>query len=127
VSGGFTLFTVRVASMCGFHENRANTLLMTNDGKLAGAVQEPILGREAKRDTLLELRERLGLAPDSTMAIGDGANDLDMIHEAGLGVAYHAKPVVAEAARVRIDHGDLTAMLYMQGFSGEEFLERVST
>jgi phosphoserine phosphatase len=127
VSGGFTLFTGRVASMCGFHENRANTLLMTNDGKLAGAVAEPILGREAKRDTLLELRERLGLAPDSTMAIGDGANDLDMIHEAGLGVAYRAKPVVAEAARARIDHGDLTAMLYMQGFSGEEFLERVST
>jgi phosphoserine phosphatase len=127
VSGGFTLFTGRVAAMCGFHENRANILLMAGDGTLAGAVQEPILGREAKRDTLLELREQHQLAPDATLAIGDGANDLDMIHEAGMGVAYRAKPVVAEAARARIDHGDLTALLYMQGFSGEEFLERVST
>jgi phosphoserine phosphatase len=122
VSGGFTLFTSRIAQMIGFDETRANTL-MVDDGKLAGAVAEPIFGRETKRATLIELRTRLGLAGSDTMATGDGANDLDMIAEAGLGVAYHAKPKVAEAAAARIDHGDLTALLYVQGYRAEEFSE----
>ncbi len=120
VSGGFTVFTSRIATMIGFDENRGNTLLTDGD-KLAGAVAEPILGREAKLATLTELRGRLGLAPSETLAIGDGANDLAMIEAAGLGVAYHAKPKVAEAARARIDHGDLTALLYAQGYARTDF------
>jgi phosphoserine phosphatase len=122
VSGGFTLFTDRIAAMIGFDETRANTLLL-DGGKLAGAAQEPIFGRETKRATLIELRTRLGLAKADTMVAGDGANDLDMIVEAGLGLAYHAKPMVAEAAAARIDHGDLTALLYAQGYRKEEFVE----
>ena len=121
VSGGFTLFTGRVAAMIGFDEHRGNTLIV-EDGKLAGRVDEPILGREAKLATLLELRERLGLAPHETLAAGDGANDLAMIEAAGLGVAYHAKPKVAEAAHARIDHGDLTALLYLQGYTRADFV-----
>ncbi len=121
VSGGFTLFTSRVAAMIGFNEDRGNTLII-EDGKLAGRVEEPILGREAKLATLIELRERLGLATADTLAIGDGANDLAMIEAAGLGVAYHAKPKVAEAAHARIDHGDLTALLYAQGYARDEFV-----
>ncbi len=120
VSGGFTLFTDRIAKMIGFDETRANTLTLAGD-QLAGAVDEPIFGRETKRATLIELRTRLGLSKTDTMATGDGANDLDMIAEAGLGVAYHAKPKVAEAAAARIDHGDLTALLYVQGYKREEF------
>ena len=120
VSGGFTLFTGPVAAMIGFQENRANRLLTEGDA-LAGAVAEPILGKEAKRDTLRELRGKLALAPEDVLAVGDGANDLAMLGEAGLGVAYHAKPAVAAAARVRIDHGDLTALLYLQGYRREEF------
>ena len=123
VSGGFTLFTDRIAAMIGFDEARANTLTIIDGHKLAGAVAEPIFGRDGKRAALLELRQELGLAKDETMAIGDGANDLDMIVEAGLGVAYHAKPKVAEAAAARIDHGDLTALLYVQGYRKEEFME----
>ncbi|QTL03554.1 phosphoserine phosphatase SerB [Aquabacter sp. L1I39] len=119
VSGGFTLFTGPVAAMIGFDENRAN-ILDVEDGKLTGRVVEPILGREAKTATLIELRDRLHLAPSETMAVGDGANDLGMLGEAGIGVAYHAKPKVAEAAHARIDHGDLTALLYMQGYTHEE-------
>jgi phosphoserine phosphatase len=122
VSGGFTLFTTRIAAMIGFDETRANTLTL-DAGKLAGRVDEPIFGRETKRATLIELRTRLGLSKDDTMATGDGANDLDMIAEAGLGVAFHAKPKVAEAAAARIDHGDLTALLYVQGYRDEEFAE----
>ena len=122
VSGGFTLFTSRVAAMIGFDENRGNTLIL-EDGKLAGRVEEPILGREAKLATLIELRERLGLAPSETLAAGDGANDLAMIEAAGLGVAYHAKPKVAEAAHARIDHGDLTALLYLQGYARTDFAD----
>jgi phosphoserine phosphatase len=121
VSGGFTLFTDRIAKMIGFNETRANTLTLAGD-ELAGAVDEPIFGRETKRATLMELRARLGLDKGDTMATGDGANDLDMIAEAGLGVAYHAKPKVAEAAAARIDHGDLTALLYVQGYKAEEFV-----
>ena len=122
VSGGFTLFTGPVAAMAGFDEHRGNTLIV-EDGKLAGRVQEPVLGREAKLATLIELRDRLGLAPQETLAAGDGANDLAMIEAAGLGVAYHAKPKVAEAAHARIDHGDLTALLYLQGYARADFVE----
>jgi phosphoserine phosphatase len=121
VSGGFTLFTSRIAAMIGFDEHRGNTLIV-EDGKLAGRVEEPVLGRDAKRATLIELRDRLGLAPLDTLAAGDGANDIPMIEAAGLGVAYHAKPMVAEAAHARIDHGDLTALLYLQGYAREAFV-----
>lgn len=121
VSGGFTLFTGRIAAVIGFDENRANTLVVDAAGRFSGLVREPILGREAKLSTLNELRERLRLAPEQTLAIGDGANDIPMIKAAGLGVAYHAKPAVAEAAAARIDHGDLTALLYAQGYSRPEF------
>jgi phosphoserine phosphatase len=121
VSGGFTLFTDRIAAMIGFDENRANTLTIVDGHKLAGTVAEPIFGRDAKRAALIELRQELGLPKNETMAIGDGANDLDMILEAGLGVAYHAKPAVAAAAPARIEHGDLTARLYIQGYSRDEF------
>jgi phosphoserine phosphatase len=120
VSGGFTLFTNRVGTMIGFDQNRGNTLVV-EDGKLAGRVEEPILGREAKLATLIELRDRLGLTTADALAAGDGANDLAMIEAAGLGVAYHAKPKVAEAAHARIDHGDLTALLYIQGYARADF------
>jgi phosphoserine phosphatase len=126
VSGGFTLFTGPVARMIGFHENRANILLTEADGSFAGLVAEPILGRDAKLATLLELTKKLRLNPDDTLAVGDGANDLPMIQAAGLGVAYHAKPVVAESAAARIDHGDLTALLHLQGYRREEFVEELN-
>ncbi|MBX3596882.1 MAG: phosphoserine phosphatase SerB [Rhizobiaceae bacterium] len=122
VSGGFDVFTGPIASKLGFHENRANQL-MTLDGKLAGTVREPILGREAKAIALTEISTRLGITPADAVAVGDGANDLDMIKLAGTGVALHAKPSVAEQARVRIDHGDLTALLYIQGYRQEEFAQ----
>jgi len=122
VSGGFTLFTGPISRTIGFDENRGNTLI-AEGGKFAGRVGEPILGREAKLATLIELRERLKLAPQDTLAVGDGANDLAMIEAAGLGVAYHAKPKVAAAAHARIDHGDLTALLYLQGYTRAEFVE----
>lgn len=120
VSGGFTLFTKAVAEMIGFQENRANTLLV-EDGKLTGQVAEPILGREAKLTALFDLRESFDLDNLDTLVVGDGANDLGMIEKAGLGVAYHAKPAVAAAAGARIDHGDLTALLYAQGYRRDEF------
>ena len=88
---------------------------------LVGTVAEPVLGRQAKRQTLIELRERLGLSQGETMAVGDGANDLDMLSEAGLGVAFRAKPAVAAAAHARVTHGDLTALLYLQGYRQDEF------
>jgi phosphoserine phosphatase len=119
VSGGFTLFTGPIGAMIGFHEDRSNRLIV-EDGKLAGLVEEPILGREAKLATLIELRTRFGLAAHETMAVGDGANDLAMLDEAGLGVAFRAKPAVAAAAHARIDHADLSALLYMQGYKAEE-------
>jgi phosphoserine phosphatase len=109
--------------MFGFDENRANILEIEGEA-LSGRVHEPILGREAKRVTLVELRERLGLSKNETLAVGVGANDLDMLLEAGLGVAYHAKPKVAVAAAARIDHGDLTALLYAQGYRRDEFVEQ---
>jgi phosphoserine phosphatase len=114
ISGGFTLFTSAVAKMLGFEEHRANELIV-EDGKLTGEVREPILGRAAKLATLIELRESFDLDDIDTLAVGDGANDLDMIQAAGLGVACHAKP--------RIDHGDLTALLYAQGYRRDEFVE----
>ena len=124
VSGGFTQFTSRVGAMIGFDESRANALLVDASGRFSGLVGEPILGREAKLNTLTELRERLRLSVDETLAIGDGANDIPMIEAAGLGVAFHAKPAVAAAAAARIDHGDLTALLYAQGYAREEFVAR---
>ena len=121
VSGGFTLFTGPVAARIGFDEHRSNYLIVENEA-LAGTVEEPILGREAKLATLVELRARFGLAPHETMAVGDGANDLAMLGEAGLGVAFRAKPAVAAAAHARIDHADLSALLYMQGFKQSEIM-----
>jgi phosphoserine phosphatase len=121
VSGGFTLFTTKVADMIGFQEHRANELLV-NDGKLSGEVAEPILGRAAKLATLVDLRESFDVDNIDTLVVGDGANDLAMIQAAGLGVAYHAKPAVAAAASARIDFGDLTALLYAQGFRRDEFV-----
>jgi phosphoserine phosphatase len=121
VSGGFTLFTAKVAQLIGFQEDRANALLV-EDGKLSGKVAEPILGRAAKLKTLVDLRESFDIDSIDTMVVGDGANDLAMIQNAGLGVAYHAKPAVAAAAGARIDYGDLTALLYAQGYKREEFV-----
>src|SRR3954447_11820288 len=121
ISGGFTLFTNAVAARIGFDENRANELKI-GDGKLTGEVSEPILGRAAKLATLIELRESFDMDDIDTLVVGDGANDLDMIDRAGLGVAYHAKPTVAAAAAARIDHGDLTALLYAQGYRRDEFV-----
>jgi phosphoserine phosphatase len=122
VSGGFTLFTSRIARMLGFDEHRANRLV-ARQGRLTGEVEEPILGRDAKRAALIELRDRLGLPGEAVLAVGDGANDLAMLAEAGLGVAYRAKPAVAAAAHARIEHADLTALLYFQGYRRAEFLE----
>jgi phosphoserine phosphatase len=120
VSGGFTLFTGPLSERLGFHEHRSNTLELSG-GFLTGRVVDPILGREAKLEALRELSTRFGLAPSETLAVGDGANDLAMIEAAGLGVALHAKPAVAAAAEVRIDHGDLTALLYLQGYAMGDF------
>jgi phosphoserine phosphatase len=122
VTGGFTLFTDRIGKMIGFDETRANRLKLDPDGHLSGLVEEPIFGRNAKLATLRELRAKLGLQPDDTLVAGDGANDLDMIMDAGLGVAFHAKPKVAEAAPARIERGDLTALLYAQGYRKDEFV-----
>lgn len=120
VSGGFTLFTAAVAARIGFDEHRANRLDVA-EGRLAGTVAEPILGRDAKRDRLVALREARGLDRAAVMAVGDGANDLAMLAEAGLGVAFHAKPAVAAAAAARIDHGDLEALLFIQGYARADF------
>ncbi|MEQ9519125.1 MAG: phosphoserine phosphatase SerB [Parvibaculum sp.] len=122
VSGGFTFFTARVAASVGFQSNQANTLLI-EDGSLTGKVADPILGREAKRSALHAFTRDLGLAPIDSIAVGDGANDLAMIGDAGLGVAFHAKPVVAEAAAAQINYADLTALLYIQGYRADEITE----
>jgi len=121
VSGGFDVFTGRIAARLGFHEHRANRL-MEKEGRLLGVVAEPILGRQAKADALIEIAARLKLDQREVMAVGDGANDLDMLRLAGAGVALHAKPSVAAQSRIRIDHGDLTALLYLQGYRREEFV-----
>ena len=121
VSGGFTWFTGRVAALCGFDVHRANVLL--DDGTmLLGQVGEPILDREAKLATLHELAAARALGLEDCLAVGDGANDLAMIRAAGLGVAYHAKPVVAAEARAQVRHGDLRALLFMQGYSVGELV-----
>jgi phosphoserine phosphatase len=122
ISGGFTLFTAAVAAKIGFQENRANELVV-RDGRLTGEVKEPVLGRARKLATLIELTESFDLDDIDTLVAGDGANDLGMIEAAGLGVAYHAKPAVAAAAAARIDYGDLTALLYAQGYRRDEFVE----
>src|SRR5262249_55018282 len=126
VTGGFTAFAQRIATMIGFDETRANALEIGPDNTLAGAVAEPIFGRDGKLNTLIELRQRLKLAPEQTLAVGDGANDLAMLAAAGLGAAYHAKPKVAQAAAARIDHGDLTALLYLQGYRRDQFVINAS-
>ena len=120
VSGGFTAFTSAVAATLGFDENRANTLHVA-EGKLAGTVAEPILGKEAKLHALNEITARLGITPADTLAVGDGANDLPMLLAAGTGVALHAKPTVQAQCEVRVNHGDLTALLFLQGYSRDEF------
>jgi phosphoserine phosphatase len=122
VSGGFTAFTGPVAAALGFDEHRAN-VLQVRDGRLTGTVAEPILGRAAKVQALEEVSARLGIGEDQVLAVGDGANDLGMLGRAGAGVALHAKPVVAAESALRVNHGDLTALLFLQGYARAEFVE----
>jgi len=121
VSGGFRFFTSRVREHCGFDRDLANEMEII-DGKLTGTVFDPILDRTTKVETLLAVAAERSLPLALSMAVGDGANDLEMIHAAGLGVAFHAKPVVAAEARARIDHNDLTALLYIQGYSDDDIV-----
>ena len=120
VSGGFTAFTNKVAETLGFDEHHANTLLVDGD-KLSGKVARPILGREAKVEQLEKITAKLGLSENDVIAVGDGANDLGMLGRAGTGVALHAKPAVQAECDVRVNHGDLTALLFLQGYSKDEF------
>lgn len=122
VSGGFTAFTAKVASELGFDENRANTLEIS-DGTLTGKVVRPILGREAKLEALDEITAKLGITRQDVLAVGDGMNDLLMLQNAGTGVALHGKPALQAECDVRINHGDLTALLYIQGYAKNEFAE----
>ena len=122
VSGGFTAFTKAIAEVLGFDENRAN-LLLIEDGKLGGKVAEPILGRAAKVQALEEISARLGISVADAIAVGDGANDLGMLGRAGAGVALHAKPSVQAECDIRVNHGDLTALLYLQGYGRDAFCE----
>ena len=121
VSGGFTAFTARVAAVLGFHENRANTLEIA-DAKLTGKVVRPILGQDAKLEALNGITATLGITPDDAIAVGDGMNDLLMLANAGTGVALHGKPALQEKVQVRVNYGDLTALLYIQGYSKSEFV-----
>lgn len=121
VSGGFTAFTSAVAEQLGFDENRANTLL-SSDARLTGEVGKPILGQQAKVEALEEITKRLGISESDVIAVGDGANDLGMLKRAGTGVALHAKPAVASQCDVRINHGDLTSLLYLQGYAASDFV-----
>jgi len=121
VSGGFTAFTARVAETLGFHENRANTLEIAG-GKLTGRVIRPILGQNAKLEAMDEITARLGITRNDVIAVGDGMNDLLMLSNAGVGVALHGKPALQAACDVRINHGDLTALLYLQGYARSEFV-----
>lgn len=121
VSGGFRQFTSRVASLVGFDTNEANDLIIEN-GKLAGKAAAPILGQHAKVEALNRLCSAHGLTPSDALAVGDGANDIPMLQTAGMGVALHAKPKTRAAAGYQIDHGDLTALLYLQGYRREEFV-----
>jgi phosphoserine phosphatase len=120
VSGGFTAFTSRIATELGFDENRANTLIVA-EGRLTGEPGRPILGREAKVIALEQITAKLGITEDEVLAVGDGANDLGMLQRAGAGVALHAKPAVAAQCDIRINHGDLTALLYLQGYARDAF------
>jgi phosphoserine phosphatase len=122
VSGGFSVFASVIAERIGFHEHQANDLLFGEDGRLSGLVAEPVFGKDAKLAALEHLRDKHGLSVEETLAVGDGANDLAMLEAAGLGIAFHAKPKVAAAADARIDHGDLTALLYAQGYRREDFI-----
>ena len=122
VSGGFTVFTGPVATALGFDEHRANTLL-ADGGVLTGHVTLPVLGREAKIEALQDITAARGLTPFDVIAVGDGANDLGMLQLVGTGVAAHAKPAVAAQVNIRINHGDLTALLYLQGYAAEEFVD----
>jgi phosphoserine phosphatase len=122
VSGGFSVFTSVIAEGIGFHEHRANDLLFGDDNRLSGLVAEPVFGKDAKLTALEHLCDKHGLSVEETLAVGDGANDLAMLEAAGLGIAFHAKPKVAAAADARIDHGDLTALLYAQGYRREDFI-----
>jgi phosphoserine phosphatase len=122
VSGGFTAFTGPVAAALGFDENRANVLNI-RDGRLTGTVAGPILGRAAKVRALEEVAARLGIGEDQVLAVGDGANDLGMLARAGAGVALHAKPAVAAECALRVNHGDLTALLFLQGYARAEFVD----
>ena len=121
VSGGFSFFTSRIAQQVGFHDHQANELTFDND-ELTGQVREPILGRSAKLETLNSLCEERGLTPDDVIAVGDGANDIKMIAAAGLGVAYHASESLKQHANAHIDHGDLSALLFAQGYRKSEFV-----
>ena len=122
VSGGFTVFADRVAEEIGFHRALSNILGLA-DGALSGTVARPIVGAQTKRETLEAERAALGLSAAEILAVGDGANDIPMIEAAGLGVAYHAKPKTAAAAHARIDHNDLTALLYAQGYAKAEWVD----
>lgn len=121
VSGGFTFFTSRVMNKIGFHADEANVLLMHGNA-LSGEVREPILGQEAKRDALLNVCKAKGLSPSAVIAVGDGANDVPMLQEAGLGVAYHAKPKLQRVAKMRVNFCDLTALLYAQGIGRDAWV-----
>ncbi|HTV88197.1 MAG TPA: phosphoserine phosphatase SerB [Stellaceae bacterium] len=121
VSGGFTVFADRVAAELGFDHVLANRLDIA-DGRIAGTVAAPIVTRESKRDALLALARDAGVAPSAVLAVGDGANDLPMLLAAGLGVAFHAKPTVAAAARWRLGHADLAGLLYAQGYRHSEII-----
>lgn len=120
VSGGFTAFTASVSAELGFDENRANTLLVEN-GKLTGKVRMPILGREAKVEALEQITTKLEISEADVLAVGDGANDLGMLQRAGAGIALHAKPTVQAQAKIQVNHGNLTALLFLQGYSVDEF------
>jgi phosphoserine phosphatase len=122
VSGGFTSFTRPIATNLGFNANRAN-ILEEQNGLLTGTVAEPILGMQAKVEALEHYCRELLITPDEAIAVGDGANDLGMIKRAGTGVALHAKPAVAAEAKIRIDHADLTALLFIQGYTRAEFAD----
>lgn len=121
VSGGFTFFTSRIAEVTGFQVNRANTLEI-KDGKLTGNVLPPIVDSTTKVNSLIEFRNKAGLTASDVMAVGDGANDIPMIREAGLGIAYNAKPAAADAADITLRHADLTALLYLQGYGDRDFV-----
>lgn len=121
VSGGFTYFTQRIADRVGFHVNMANEFIIEG-GRLTGRVKEPILGRSAKYDALVALAKGKGLTLAQTVAVGDGANDLELIQAAGLGCAFRGKPILRDAARVKLDHADLTGLLFAQGYRADEFV-----